>query len=378
MRSENQPLLGDKKKNRSSSQQASSPPMAVPAPTADPRDLEAAAGGDEPLLPPSHQRTSSVGGVYDFAAQRGSLGGVPFVGPMSLPASPPFEAGPVRHYVDGPPDSRGRGGGDDMTTPRTPFGHALTHSNSHPLEDLGLATSLQRAQTVGPGGSYTPRQHMMEMMTPGRGGGGGGDAGSEDGDGGNGRNAGRSTSYVGDWRGSGGNGRPEPHIEEALFDLDPDFDLSASHLMKMFNLLDRDKNGRLTYEELREGLLSMRGMHTIPAAKVDQVGFGFGVGGGLERGKETRKALFSSTHLIHLSTTTRSSVKSTGTSRTTFPKRNSSPPSSTWPPRPWRTPPVDREGRAHYWSFLCMIMARTRRFAAGCFPGWARGPWTSR
>jgi len=27
----------------------------------------------------------------------------------------------------------------------------------------------------------------------------------------------------------------------------------------------------LTYEELREGLLSMRGMHTIPAAKVDQI-----------------------------------------------------------------------------------------------------------
>lgn len=34
---------------------------------------------------------------------------------------------------------------------------------------------------------------------------------------------------------------------------------------------DRDKNGRLTYEELREGLLSMRGMHTIPPANIAKI-----------------------------------------------------------------------------------------------------------
>jgi len=66
-------------------------------------------------------------------------------------------------------------------------------------------------------------------------------------------------------------GRPEPHIDEPLFDLDPDFDISAAHLMKVFNMLDRDKNGRLTYEELREGLLSMRGMQNVPPAKVNQI-----------------------------------------------------------------------------------------------------------
>lgn len=34
-------------------------------------------------------------------------------------------------------------------------------------------------------------------------------------------------------------GRPEPYIEEPLFDLDPDFDTSGTHLMKMFNMLVR-------------------------------------------------------------------------------------------------------------------------------------------
>lgn len=36
-------------------------------------------------------------------------------------------------------------------------------------------------------------------------------------------------------------GRPEPYIEEPLFDLDPDFDISAAHLMKMFNMLVRPR-----------------------------------------------------------------------------------------------------------------------------------------
>jgi len=115
---------------------------------------------------------------------------------------------------------------------------------------------------------------MMEMMTtPGRGGGATGGLGATVEDGGGGRGGGGGLGGSDNGGGSNNNrssnsnnnnissnsnnnnsgninnsgslnkGRPEPHIEEAMFDLDPDFDLSAPHLMKMFNMLDRDHNG---------------------------------------------------------------------------------------------------------------------------------------
>jgi hypothetical protein len=41
--------------------------------------------------------------------------------------------------------------------------------------------------------------------------------------------------------------------------------------VKLFNMLDKDGNGRLTYDELREGLSSVRGMHELPPHRVLQV-----------------------------------------------------------------------------------------------------------
>ena len=203
MRSENQPLLGDKKKNRPGWAKASSPPLNVP-------NAGAASGGFVPVVPdpsllqsPSqqqqqspypHPRRSSVGNVLDFSqgpapgtvVHRASFGGgaPSFLGAMSLPASPPFEAGPVMHFADsdrgddGQAERGGSGRGSEMlhASPLSAFGHAHTHS--HPLssnqgDDVGLlSSSLHRSTTVGPG-SYI-RSHVMEMMTtPGRGGGGG-------------------------------------------------------------------------------------------------------------------------------------------------------------------------------------------------------------
>jgi len=270
MRSESQPLLGDKKKDRPGSAQASSTPLNVP-------DAGAASGGFVPVVPdpsllqsPSqqqqqqqspypHPRRSSVGNVLDFSqgpAPGAVMHRASFLGAMSLPASPPFEAGPVMHFADGDRGDDGqaeRGGsgrGSEMlhASPVSTFGHAHTHSHPHSSnqdDDVGL---LHRSTTVGPG-SYIPASahHMMEMMTtPGRGGGGGGlgsvaeDGGGGRGGGGGGDNGGGNNSTSSN---SLNRGRPEPHIEEAMFDLDPDFDLSAPHLMKMFNMLDRDHNG---------------------------------------------------------------------------------------------------------------------------------------
>ncbi|KAM3571230.1 hypothetical protein VYU27_006717 [Nannochloropsis oceanica] len=342
MRSESQPLLGNKKKNRPGPAQASSPPLNVPSAGAGGGGFVSVVPDPNLLLSPSqqeseqqqqeqapypHLRRSSLGNVLDFSQgvasgafmHRASLGGggapPPFPGAMSLPASPPFEAGPVMHFVDGDrgddgqTDRSGSGRGSELLqgSPSSTYRHAHTHS--HPLssqqsEDVGLLSgSLHRSTTVGPG-SYIPASahHMMEMMTtPGRGGGATGGLGATVEDGGGGRGGGGGLGGSDNGGGSNNNrssnsnnnnissnsnnnnsgninnsgslnkGRPEPHIEEAMFDLDPDFDLSAPHLMKMFNMLDRDHNGRLTYEELREGLLSMRGMHTIPAARVDQI-----------------------------------------------------------------------------------------------------------
>lgn len=81
--------------------------------------------------------------------------------------------------------------------------------------------------------------------------------------------------------------------EELHFDLDPDFDVSATHLVKLvrcawwcgevngslrraervllgprttpqFAMMDKDGNGTLTYDELHESLLSMPGLQSIP------------------------------------------------------------------------------------------------------------------
>lgn len=275
MRSENQPLLGVKKKNRPGSVQASSPPLNVPnagggqfIPIVPDPSLLQSPSQQQQQSPYPHPRRSSVGNVLDFShgpapgalMHRASFGGggaaPSFLGAMSLPASPPFEAGPVMHFADGDQgddghaDRGGSGRGSEMlhASPLSTFGHARTHSNQG--DDVGLlSSSLHRSTTVGPG-SYIPASahHMMEMMTtPGRGGGAGGGLGSvaEDGGGDNGGgNNGNSSNSL-------NKGRPEPHIEEAMFDLDPDFDLSAPHLMKMFNMLDRDHNGE--GEGAREG-----------------------------------------------------------------------------------------------------------------------------
>jgi hypothetical protein len=185
---------------------------------------------------------------------------------MSLPASPPFDAGPIMHFADGDRGNDGaaeRGGsgrGSEMlhASPLSTFGHAHTHS--HPLsssqhgDDVGLLSgSLHRSTTVGPG-SYIPASahHMMEMMTPGRGGGGGLGSVAEDGGGGD-NGGGNNNSSSSSSSNNLNKGRPEPHIEEAMFDLDPDFDLSAPHLMKVFNQLDRDHNGEGGAEGGREG-----------------------------------------------------------------------------------------------------------------------------
>ena len=318
MRSESQPLLGDKKKNRPGSAQASSPPLDVPSAGAggggfvsvvpDPNLLHSLSQQEQEQEqqqqhpPYPHPRRSSLGNVLDFSQgaassafrHRASLGGggaaPPFLGAMSLPASPPFEAGPVMHFVDGDrgddeqTDRSGSGRGSELlhASPSSTFRHAHTHSHplsSHQGEDVGLLSgSLHRSTTVGPG-SYIPASahHMMEMMTtPGRGGGAGGGLGSAAEDGGGGRGGGgggdngggsnnnntSSSSSSNNNNNNGNNnnnnsslnkGRPEPHIEEAMFDLDPDFDLSAPHLMKMFNMLDRDHNGEGERERWRSG-----------------------------------------------------------------------------------------------------------------------------
>ena len=58
-------------------------------------------------------------------------------------------------------------------------------------------------------------------------------------------------------------------MDDLYTDFDPDFDVSTPHLLRMFNALDRDNNGRLTYDELRQGLSSMRGLEHISDLTVD-------------------------------------------------------------------------------------------------------------
>ncbi|TFJ83520.1 hypothetical protein NSK_005167 [Nannochloropsis salina CCMP1776] len=285
MRSENQPLLGARRSSHSGTSSTVSPPLAVPGAEGLPDEDSGfeSAGPDTTLVQhsqpfPRPERRGSTGNVYDFThavlpssashKQRASTGGglhAGFLGPTSLPVSPPFESGPVRRFLDDLEiDKDGRVSAEEAD-------RAWDHPNGagarrRPLDALGgtgsperggraLTGSLRRSQTAGPG-----TFHAVEVGTPGR--------HSNCGE------AGEHCAAEG-LAGSGPGprrGRPEPHIlEEALYELDPDFDLSAPHLMKLFNTLDRDQNGRLTYEELREGLLSMRGMHTIPAAKVDGI-----------------------------------------------------------------------------------------------------------
>lgn len=42
-----------------------------------------------------------------------------------------------------------------------------------------------------------------------------------------------------------------------VFQLDPEFDISTAYLIKVFNQLDKDKNGKLSYQELYEGLMGL-------------------------------------------------------------------------------------------------------------------------